>query len=339
MLRIAVYYESGLGRNDGNPLYVLAHLKRAQYFCEKKLGKPSSPQVVKYFPVKGGEIQFKDALAEKQAEWILDNQDSEGMRVQHITPTGDLRVWGDYDLHFWIDWGEDGLKGVLPYEPLECPKPMIYWASDTHLGYEYRKEMAKKADLAFCAQKAGVERMRADGITTEWLPHAFEPLAYPHIELASKKYDVCFVGHVNNEKRKDALEALFKAFPNFYYGQRLFEEASQKFAESRIVFNISMLDDLNMRVFEAIGSGSLLLTDDIPTIQDFFKDKKHLVLYTDHKDMIEKARYYLEHASEATRIKEEGMEKALTSHTIFNRVNRILQSCKENILKKEEATV
>lgn len=33
-----------------------------------------------------------------------------------------------------------------------------------------------------------------------------------------------------------------------------------------------MLDDLNMRTFEVMASGSFLLTNWIPTIEEFFED-------------------------------------------------------------------
>lgn len=285
MLRIACWYESRLGRNDGNPLYVWNALKQLQ----------------------------KQNLLE----------------VDHLAPTGDVTPFGSYDLHVWVDWGEDGLTSVLPYKPFECPKPMAYWASDTHLGYDYRLSMAKKADFVFCAQKRAVEEFKRDGIANPiWLPHAVEPLAYPKFELASKKYDVCFVGHVSSDNRVDALDKVFREFPNFYYGRRRFEDAARKYAESKIVFNISMKDDINMRTFEAMATGSMLITNWIPTIEELFEDGKHLVLYRNDEEMIEKIRYYLTHDEERERIAAAGYEEVIAKHTIAHRVDRMLAECK-----------
>jgi O-antigen biosynthesis protein len=287
LLRLAIYYESRLGRNDGNPLYVWASLKRMQ---EKGL-----------------------------------------VDVDHLAPTGDLAQFGKYDAHVWVDWGEDGLRGILPYEPIFPPgKPLVYWASDTHLGYDYRLQCAKQADIAFFAQKRGVEDAKRDGVANPlWLPHAVEPIAYPKFDLASKQYDVCFVGHINSGNRVNALDKLFKTYPNFYYGQRLFEEASRKYAESKIVFNISMVDDLNMRTFEAMASGSMLMTNWIPTIEEHFEDGKHLVLYRNDDEMVEKARYYLEHDEERERIAQAGYEEVMKNHTIDKRVETMLSAIKE----------
>lgn len=319
MLRIGNWYESRLGRNDGNPLYVTACLKRLQYYGNLLAGRGDDDGLKSWFT---GEDPAAKAAAEE-----LFAQYGETIQADHFYPTGETKPFGTYDLNFHIDWGEDGLTGVLPYTPLDTPKPMAYWASDTHLGYDYRLGMAKKADFAFCAQKQAVEDMKRDGVDNPiWLPHAVEPMAYPKFDLASKKYDVCFVGHVNSRNRLDALDRLFREFPNFYYGQQLFENAARKFAESKIVFNIHMRDDINMRDFEVMSSGSFLLTNWIPTIEELFEDGKHLVLYRSEEEMVDKAKYYLAHDEEREKIAQAGHEEVMAKHTILHRVMKMLHT-------------
>lgn len=259
-------------------------------------------------------------------------QEQGKLEVDHLAPMANVNMFGTYDANIWVDWGEDGLGGFIPYPMIDCPKPNIYWASDTHLGFDYRLNMAKKFDHVFVAQKRAVEEFAAQGVKAEWLPHAFEPQAYPKMELASKKYDVCFVGHINSENRIDALDRLFKEIPNFFYGQRLFEQAAEKFCESKIVFNISMLDDLNMRTFEAMGTGSFLLTNWIPTIEEVFEDGKHLVLYRSLDEMVDKAKWYLAHDTEREKIAAAGYEEVMAKHTIQHRVNRMLEVSNQKLL-------
>lgn len=328
MLRIANYFESRLGRNDGNPLYVQACLKRMQYFVGLAANLPPNTDLHSWFS-----SEPKDLLAEASAKALWERE-KEILEVDHIYPTGDLSPFGDYDLNIHVDWGEDGLTGILPYKPLETPHPMAYWASDTHINngkqgdsYPYRLSVAKKADFVFCAQKRAVEEFKRDGVSNPvWLPHAFEPQAYPKFDLLTKKYDVCFVGHVNTRNREDALDRVFREFPNFYYGQQLFEAAARKYAESKICFNVSMEDDLIMRVFEVMGTGSFLLTNWVPTIEDLFEDGKHLVLYRNMDECIEKAKYYLKHDDEREKIAQAGYEEVIKNHTIQNRVNVILET-------------
>jgi hypothetical protein len=327
MLRIGNYYESRLGRNDGNPLYVTACLKRMQFYGEVLAGRPPNNDLMSWFA--DGK---HDPRAEAAAKELWDKH-GEYIELDHFYPTGEREVFGVYDLNIHVDWGEDGLTGILPYKPISTPKPFAYWASDTHINngkegdsYPYRLSVARNADFLFCAQKAGVEKMRADGIANPiWLPHAVEPQAYPKGELLTKRFDVCFVGHVNSQNRENALDRMFSEFPNFYYGQQLFDAAARKFAESKIVFNIAMTNDVNMRCFETLATGSFLLTDWVPSIDELFEDGKHLVLYRSMDEAVEKAKYYLDHEEEREKIAQAGCEHVLKNHTIQNRVSRILE--------------
>lgn len=285
MKKAAIYYSNKFGRNDGAPLYYFNVLKH----------------------------QLK-------------------LDTTHLLPEGDTSNFGKFDYHFWVDWGEDG----LPWKKWSIPQDggkSIYVASDTHLGREYRMSKAKEFDFAFFNQKDA-----ADEFGGLWLPHAAEPQAYPKIEIL-KKFDVCFIGHVqdtinhNGLTRTDALDRLFKEFPNFYYGSRhpvfpevnLFEDAARKFSQSKIVFNISIKDDINMRVFETLSTGSFLLTNWLPTLGEIFEDGKHLVTYKTLDEMVEKAKYYLDHDEEREKIAAAGHAEFMSKHTYKHRVETILE--------------
>lgn len=287
-MRIACYYESMLGRNDGNPLYVWQSLKRRE---EKKQ-----------------------------------------LEVDHLRPISGIEVLGRYDAHIWNDWGEDGLRTILPYQPI-FPKqngrdPVIYWPTDTHVdgdSYAYRLGLAKQSDIVYTAQKITVEQFAKDGVKASWLPCGVEPLAYPKYELASSHYDIAFIGHINSEHRINFLDRMFREFPNFYYGQRLFEDAAHIYADSKICMNIALNDDVNMRNFEVTGSGGFLLTNRIPSLEELFIDGKECVMYDSFDDAVEKAKYYLEHDSERQAIAHAGYERSLKDHTIDKRVDIILK--------------
>ena len=251
----------------------------------------------------------------------------------HLLPNGDWANFGSFDYHFWVDWGEDALMPMLNYTPLAPPRPNIYVVSDTHLGYDYRLSRAREFDWVFCNQMRAVEDFVRDGIPKErciWLPHAAEPKAYPKKDMI-KKYDVGFIGNVGDWNRVDFLDRMFKEFPNFFYGKRLFEEAAEIFSQSKIVLNISIKDDINMRVFEALSTGSLLLTNELPTLPHLFQDGVHLVTYKNFDDAVEKARYYLEHDEERERIAEAGYKEFMKKHTYEHRLKTVLE-----IVKKPE---
>ena len=84
-------------------------------------------------------------------------------------------------------------------------------------------------------------------------------------------------------------------FPNTFVGRKFFEEMAQTYSASRIVFNRSIRNDVNMRVFEAVACGSLLVTNDLAENgqAELFADGVHLVTYRDADELL---RIRAEHA-------------------------------------------
>lgn len=296
--KVAIYYHTSFGRNDGPPLYYYNVLKN----------------------------KFKlDAV--------------------HSAPEGDtLGINGKRDLHFWVDYGEDGLPVDHSWKIPKDGGKTIYIVSDAHIdetGKNYRFEKANDFDYVFFNQKRALleYREKYNTIHGEWLPHAAEPQAYPHFEII-KKYDVCFIGHFqdmpnyNGLTRVDFLDRMFREFPNFYFGTRtpmrpeknMFEDAARTFCTSKVVLNISITDDINMRVFETLSSGSFLLTNYIPTLSELFEDKKHIVTYKTMDEAVELAKYYIEHDDEREKIAQAGHEEFLKKHTYEHRIRHILET-------------
>ncbi len=299
--RIAIYYDNRWGRNDGPPLY---------YF--------NAMQNMK-------------------------------MDITHLIPQGDTSKYGKFDYHFWVDWGEDGLPVDHDWMPPKDGGKTIYVVSDAHIdkkGKKYRFNRANKFDLVFFNQKRAwseyVAQKKEPVIANSlWLPHAAEPQAYPQIEQA-KKYDVCFIGHFQDTKnyngfsRVDMLDFAFKKFPNFYFGTRspqdptknMFEDAAKKFNQSKIVLNISITDDVNMRFWETLVAGSFLLTNWIPGLKDLEKnyglvDGVHYITYKDLTDLEVKAKYFLSNDKERERIASVGYKQAMKTGTYKSRIKTI----------------
>ncbi len=82
-----------------------------------------------------------------------------------------------------------------------------------------------------------------------------------------------------------------------------------------------------MRVFEAMASGSMLLTNEANDngLEDFFQDRKHLVIYRNDNEIIELADYFLKNNDERERIAFDGMSNVLSEHTYGNRVEEMVK--------------
>jgi hypothetical protein len=257
-----------------------------------------------------------------------------GGNVVHLWPANRPEDYGKFDLNLWVDYGEDALSLPLDWYP---PSPNAYWVSDAHLGYKYRMETAKKFDTVFVAQKEFIDQFVGDGIARDrihYLPHAFEPDVYKPYEII-KKWDWCFIGHPNSEHRINLLDRLCREFPNRKLGWRMaqipgynsLDDAAYKMSQSRVGVNYSVKNDLNMRVFETIGTKTCLLTDAIWPLNEFFEPGVDLVTFRNEEEAVEKMRWLLADEDLRQRIAESGYNKALSSHTYGHRALTILKTC------------
>jgi spore maturation protein CgeB len=86
----------------------------------------------------------------------------------------------------------------------------------------------------------------------------------------------------------------------------------------------------NMRLFEATGLGSCLLTDNKSNLNDLFDVNTEIVVYNDADECIEKIQWLLENEDERKKIAVAGQQKTLKSHTVEERCKLIIE-----IIQKE----
>ncbi len=226
------------------------------------------------------------------------------------------------EFFFWVDTGIEG----PPHGIEKLPFKKAAYLIDTHINTEKHLQMAAMFDVVFLAQREYVDMFKQRGIrSVHWLPLACDPEIHGKRET-KKKFDIGFVGSITpaHARRKALLEKLASKFK--VEVSRLFlEEMAEHFSASKIVFNNAIKNDLNMRVFEALCSGSLLLTDAADGLSDFFEDGKHLVVFNDG-NITELAGRYLENEKEREMIASEGRKEVLKRHTYFHRAQKIIET-------------
>ena len=241
--------------------------------------------------------------------------------VEHFVP-GELgRVPRQgFDLYLNID---DGLEYYLPDDLHPC----AWWAIDTHLNYDWCLQRARTFDFVFTAQRDGAVGFQRDGIPgASWLPLACDPEVHRKHDVA-KEHDVCFVGNLFDGPRGDLVRLIQQHFPRSFVGQRFFDEMAQTYSASRLVFNRSIRNDVNMRVFEAMSCGSLLISNDLADNgqAELARDGLHLVTYREAEELLDKLRFYLARPEMRERIAAAGRQHALASHTYGHRMAALLQ--------------
>ncbi|QEH32069.1 SPBc2 prophage-derived glycosyltransferase SunS [Aquisphaera giovannonii] len=240
--------------------------------------------------------------------------------VVHFLPDrrGEIPASG-FDLYLSMD---DDSDHRLP-SPL---RPLAYWAIDTHLDFDARLERARRCDLVFAAQRDGADRLRDRGVATStWLPLACDPDVHRKLDVP-KTLDVAFVGNLFPGARAELLGRLAGRFPGHFIGRAFGDEMARIYSSSRVVFNRSLGDDVNMRVFEALACGSLLVTNDLAGngLGELFVVGEHLVTYRDADDLLAKVAHHLQHDGERERIAAAGRAEALAGHTYRHRMEALL---------------
>lgn len=99
-------------------------------------------------------------------------------------------------------------------------------------------------------------------------------------------------------------------------------------ARSRITLNrhIDVAENYanNMRLYEATGVGTLLLTDRKDNLGELFEIGKEVLAYSSKEEAAEMIHYYLAHPDEAQEIARAGQKRTLSEHTYRHRMEELV---------------
>ncbi len=266
----------------------------------------------KNFPCTTGQYVYKELVKLNHQVEILSSREKD--KILKIKPDFILAV--DDSSHYILD---------INYHP------KAIWIIDSHTSFICDKVMAKSFDIIFVAQKEYVDKFKKFNSYVYWLPLAGDLEWHGKKEL-NKIYDVAFIGQIGTGWRKKILLKLKKDYLNSFISSTDCKKISEIYSQSKIVVNYNVNNDINMRVFEAMVSGSLLITNRINDngFEELFEDNKHLVVYNGtYKDLKEKIDYYLNNDEERKKIAQEGYKLVLEKHLYKHRIDFILNKILE----------
>jgi Glycosyl transferases group 1 len=278
-----------------------------------------------YFPTTTGRYLEEKFAAEHQVTFV----GTAGEGRPGYPPNVDLidltqRLAIQPDLFLYIDSGH---SAYLPrnIEKLNCPTAA--YLIDVHLGSQLRQSIAPLFDYVFIAQRDYLPAYQiASSQHVEWLPLACDPAVHKPLGLP-RIYDVGFVGHVGAHDQRGQLLDVLAAHHTLNDYRRGYsrEEMAVVYNQSKIAFNHAIRDDVNMRVFEAMACGALLVANRIGNgLLDLFQEGKHLVTYQTQDELVERVAYYLAHDDERQAIARTGQAEVLAHHSYRQRAEKIL---------------
>ncbi|MCP5003162.1 MAG: glycosyltransferase [Planctomycetes bacterium] len=261
------------------------------------------------------------AIADRVKEHRIPLTDGDLINALKLLPSGWIP-----DVLLFIDTGI--FFPLINISALNCTKAC--YMIDSHLNFERHLGFVKSFDIVFTAHKPAVKMFKDEGFEhVFWVPPACDPEI--HGRKAQKKvHDISFVGSLiegSGSERVHLLNELKHRF-HVHYERCFLERMADVFSLSKIVFNRSVANGLNMRVFEVLASGSMLLTDESKEsgLTELFQEKKDLVIYRHEEELFELAYYYLKHGEEREKIAEEGRKNVMKEHTYRHRATDIIET-------------
>jgi spore maturation protein CgeB len=202
-------------------------------------------------------------------------------------------------------------------------------------------------DLILSSLPNQVAFFRQQGVKSEYFRLAFEPSILDRLGHIDELYPACFVGgfSVHHHQSYQVFERVANEVPvefwgyggdelpcdsaikRHYHGEAWGIGMYRILAQSKIALNrhINIAENYanNMRLFEATGVGTLLITDMKDNLNDLFEVGKEVVAYKNPEECVELVRYYLENEKERNDIALAGQQRTLAEHTYLHRMQEL----------------
>ena len=215
------------------------------------------------------------------------------------------------------------------------------------------KSFLKPFDLILTSFPHFVEKLNHQGIKSHYFKIGFDERILSKIKNQKRDIDFSFVGGISNH-HKSAIKTLDYLVSNNHlqvygygakklpfnssirknhYGEKWGLDMYEILSRTKISFNrhidVSLNNANNMRLYEATGMGSLLITDQKDNLNQLFEIDKEIVTYSSKEEASEKVKYLIENPQKASEIALAGQTRTLKDHTYEIRMRELLE-----ILKK-----
>jgi len=252
-------------------------------------------------------------------------------QVRHYKP--DVLVNGS------IHWSREVFREIRPYVRLlvglhAAPLPVV-WDPDVY-------------DLMLSCGDNFVERFRSLGLRSERLRLAFEPSVLERLSETAPTIPVSFVGNVSasHASRVRWLEhvcgrvsvqvwipstqglpeksAITRRRHEAAWGLEMYEVLHRSSITLNHHIDVAEAYAGNLRLFEATGVGTLLVTDWKKNLHEMFEPGKEIIAYRTPEECVELVRYYLNHEEERRAVAAAGQRRTLRDHTYHQRMQELV---------------
>lgn len=202
---------------------------------------------------------------------------------------------------------------LLGLSRFSCPK--LYWSLDTHLNLFWQRFYLRLFDGVLTPHLSLLER-RGD------MPPAVGRMAMfaqdrPFVPFARRRVAVGLVARLSPQRpvRLWLAELLARRFGASVARDLPFADMLDRYADTRLAPNESLLGEVNFRLMEAAGCGCLVLSPDVGPDQDaLFEPGREIATYTHALELAELLDHYLARPDEAERMGRAAWERVRAEH-------------------------
>lgn len=220
-------------------------------------------------------------------------------------------------------WVESGAASY-PLDTWELEQPSVGYLIDVHQHLSMTLLQAHLFDVVFVAQKKYLRAVRAVHPGAEWLPLG-APRSFVDLDR-EPVFQVGFVGAIQGRPERERLMAyLNERFAmNDWRRPHSVAEMAQVYRRSRFVINPPIRHDLNMRAFEAMAAGAVLVTPHVLGLDAVGRNGAHFVIadFTSPEGPTEAISRVIDTDAEA-RIASAGRAEVAAGHTYDHRLAAI----------------
>ena len=225
----------------------------------------------------------------------------------------------DYDMILVLK----GIKGVNVNHLKSCTQPMkVLWFNDNIDKYPKEfNEFKHYFDKVFTINK---ESMRYYG----FVGCGVDVTQFKDLGI-ERDINVSFVGNLNPPEREQVINRLRKDIGLRHFIGIKYPEYINVLNRSKITVNMHWNRfGANMRFYEALGTKSLMITDQVEGIPHRLEEGKHYITYETIPELINQVNYYLNNEDKRKEITENAYEIVRKYYKYEDRINELVKKCR-----------
>lgn len=238
--------------------------------------------------------------------------------------------------------------------------PMILWDIDSpNIPYaEYSQYLNNSRCLLLCYSKGGCELWIKYGVNAIFSPLACDTNVFYPIRESKKTINILFTGRYLKDREEGYRLYLYPLIRRFrgsvvivgsgWSGNPNVKDAKiipsipytllNKFYNmAKVCINIHRDNSrrchtaLNLRTFETLGSGKILISDRVVGIDELFEVGKEVIACDNEDEFLDNVEKYLFDDEAGQRVAESGYSKIIHAHTIMHRAKQLQEILERNL--------